>query len=176
MAQRIIPMNATTAFEVISARESTARPLHKPQRKPERLPQAPAHRQENAVRAKPAISLVAVFGTAVAIVLLFFVIFNYVKLYEAQNEVSDLRQTRQTLHEEQQRLQLQYEEAIDLNAITERATALGLHEPLPSQIVYVTVQTQDSAQVYAAPAERGFFARVYDAFVGTFRDVAEYFS
>ena len=115
-------------------------------------------------------------GTAVAVVMLFLVIFSYVRLYEAQSAVSDLKETKTLLTEEQQRLRSQYENSLDLEAIEARALELGMRQPLPSQIVYVEVAAGDSVELGEVQEERNLFEQIYDAFYGVISDVVEYFS
>lgn len=165
--------NGSAAYDIHAMQENTARPL----RKPERLPDAPAHVQPaRREKTRLAIAPFTILGTAVAVVLLFLVVFSYVRLYETQSTVGELKEQQAELTEQQQRLRSQYENALDLPAIEARAKELGMREPLASQIVYVEVAAGDSTEVYAAPQKRNVFEQIYDAFRGAISDVVEYFS
>ena len=165
--------NGSAAYDLHSVRDNTARPL----RQPERLPDAPERAKPvRRVKTRLAIAPFTVLGTAVAVVMLFLVIFSYVRLYEAQSAVSDLKKTKTLLTEEQQRLRSQYENSLDLEAIEARALELGMRQPLPSQIVYVEVAAGDSVELGEVQEERNLFEQIYDAFYGVISDVVEYFS
>lgn len=165
--------NGSAAYDLHSVRDNTARPL----RQPERLPDAPERAKPvRRVKTRLAIAPFTVLGTAVAVVMLFLVIFSYVRLYEAQSAVSDLKETKTLLTEEQQRLRSQYENSLDLEAIEARALELGMRQPLPSQIVYVEVAAGDSVELGEVQEERNLLEQIYDAFYGVISDVVEYFS
>lgn len=165
--------NGSAAYDLHSVRDNTARPL----RQPERLPDAPERAKPvRRVKTRLAIAPFTMLGTAVAVVMLFLVIFSYVRLYEAQSAVSDLKETKTLLTEEQQRLRSQYENSLDLEAIEARALELGMRQPLPSQIVYVEVAAGDSVELGEVQEERNLFEQIYDAFYGVISDVVEYFS
>ena len=165
--------NGSAAYDLHSVRDNTARPL----RQPERLPDAPERAKPvRRVKTRLAIAPFTVLGTAVAVVMLFLVIFSYVRLDEAQSAVSDLKETKTLLTEEQQRLRSQYENSLDLEAIEARALELGMRQPLPSQIVYVEVAAGDSVELGEVQEERNLFEQIYDAFYGVISDVVEYFS
>ncbi len=165
--------NGSAAYDLHSVRDNTARPL----KQPERLPDAPERAKPvRRVKTRLAIAPFTVLGTAVAVVMLFLVIFSYVRLYEAQSAVSDLKDTKSTLTEEQQRLRSQYENSLDLEAIEARALELGMRQPLPSQIVYVEVAAGDSVELGQVQEERNLLEQIYDAFYGVISDVVEYFS
>ena len=165
--------NGSAAYDLHSVRDNTARPL----RQPERLPDAPERAKPvRRVKTRLAIAPFTVLGTAVAVVMLFLVIFSYVRLYEAQSAVSDLKETKTLLTEEQQRLRSQYENSLDLEAIEARALELGMRQPLPSQIVYVEIAAGDSVELGEVQEERNLFEQIYDAFYGVISDVLEYFS
>ena len=162
--------NGSAAFDI---RANTAQPAERP----ERLPDAPQRvKPARKVKTKLAIAPFTVLGTAITVVMLFLVVFSYVRLYEAQSTVGDLKSQKTELTTQQQRLRSQYENSLDLSAIEMRARELGMRQPLASQIVYVEVATGDTVQLDTAPEERNLIERVYDAFYGAIRDVVEYFS
>ena len=111
-----------------------------------------------------------------ACVMLFLVVFSYVRLYEAKSQVGELETQLADLNEERARLQSQYEGALDLEKIEKRAKELNMRKPGPSQIVYVQVQSDDAAEVYTAPKEQNIFQRAFESFRSVFTDAVEYFS
>lgn len=162
--------NGAAAYDIHA---NTAQPIERP----ERLPEAPERaRPARRVKTKLAIAPFTILGTAIAVVMLFLVVFSYVRLYEAQSQVSDLKDQKAELTTQEQRLRSQYENALDLSAIERRAKELGMRQPLASQIVYVEVASGDTVQLDTAPEERNLIERVYDAFYGVISDVVEYFS
>ncbi len=163
--------NGAAAYDIFT--QNAARPLERP----EKLPDAPVRREPvRKVKVKLAISPFAVLGTAVAVGMLFLVIFSYVRLYEATSTVGDLQTERSELIEQQQRLRSQYENALDLEAIEARALELGLRQPSASQSVYVQIAAGDTTEIFEAPEDRNLLEQVFDAFYGVFSDVVEYFS
>ena len=162
--------NGSAAYDI---RTNTAQPAQRP----DRLPEAPQRvKPARKVKTKLAIAPFTVLGTAVVVVMLFLVVFSYVRLYEVQSRVSDLKTQKTELTTQEQRLRSQYENSLDLPAIETRAKELGMRQPLASQIVYVEVAAGDTVEIAAAPQERNLIEQVYDAFYGVISDVVEYFS
>ncbi len=162
----------SSAVDLYAARKRSPRP---PAKKPERLPDVPA-REKPAQRKRAAVSPVAALGAAAALFLLFLVVFSYVRLYELQSRVGELKQDISELSDTNDALRAQYEAGIDLQQVERRARELGLHEASPLQKVYVEVAPADTAEVYAQPTERNAFERIYDAFRFLFADLKAYFS
>lgn len=162
--------NGSAAYDI---RTNTAQPAQRP----DRLPEAPQRvKPARKVKTKLAIAPFTVLGTAVVVVMLFLVVFSYVRLYEVQSRVSDLKTQKTELTTQEQRLRSHYENSLDLPAIETRAKELGMRQPLASQIVYVEVAAGDTVEIAAAPQERNLIEQVYDAFYGVISDVVEYFS
>lgn len=153
--------------------ENTARPL----REPSRLPRQPRRRKPRPrPQAKLRISPLSLVGCATALVLLFLVIFSYVCLYEARSDLAQQEKALQELTQEHERLSAEYESSMDLEAIAQRARQLGMHEPLPSQLRYVQVETADSTTLYGETERENPVARFFGAFGSLFSDLVEYFS
>lgn len=162
--------NGSAAYDI---RTNTAQPAQRP----DRLPEAPQRvKPARKVKTKLAIAPFTMLGTAVVVVMLFLVVFSYVRLYEVQSRVSDLKTQKTELTTQEQRLRSHYENSLDLPAIETRAKELGMRQPLASQIVYVEVAAGDTVEIAAAPQERNLIEQVYDAFYGVISDVVEYFS
>ena len=163
----------TEGSSAVQSRESTARPL----KRSEGLPEEPLHHSPvRRVKTRLHISPFALLGSAAAMVMLFLVIFSYMRLYEAQSTVSGLKQEITELEQQRERLSARFENALNLEEVEARARKLGLREPLPSQIVYVEVAAGDTTEVFQAPEEGNIFRRVYEAIAGTISDAVEYFS
>ena len=167
--------NGSAAYDIYAG--GAMRNTALPKERPERLPDAPARRQPvRKTRAKPAFSPFALLGGAMVCVMLFLVVFSYVRLYEAKSEVGELESELSELNEEKARLQSKYEGALDLEMVEKRAKELNMRKPGPSHIVYVQVQADDTAEVYSAPAEQNLFQRIFTVFRSVFTDAVEYFS
>lgn len=162
-------MNGSAAYEVSVTRESTAQPLRKPKRLPDAKVYFPPAKKE---QAKLKIAPLAILGTAAVAVLMFFVVFNYARLYEAKTAAAELEKTYAKLLSEKTALTGQYESALDLTAAEARARELGMAEPQSHQIVYVQVPKGGSASVEKNDPVSGAFAE----FTAAMEDAMEYFS
>ena len=110
----------------------------------ERVQEQPYRR----VRARTAIAPFTLAGILTVACLMILVIFGYVQLFEASSRVSRLESRLQSLQEEQLLLQSKYEGKIELAAIEQRASELGLRKPSQEQIVYVNLTGTDQAEIY----------------------------
>ena len=100
------------------------------------------------VKAKTTVAPFTLAGMLTVACLMILVIFGYVQLFEATSRVSKLESQLQSLQEEQLLLQSKYEGKIDLAAIEQRASELGLRKPSQEQIVYVNLTGTDQAEIY----------------------------
>ena len=160
-------MNGSAAYEASVTRESTAQPLRKPKRLPDAKVYFPPVKK---VQAKLKIAPLAVLGAAAVAVLLFFVIFNYARLYEAKTAKAELEQTYAQLLAEKSALSGQYESALDLTAVEARARELGMAEPEEGQLVYVQVGDR------AAVDGENEVSRAFADFANAVERAKEYFS
>lgn len=157
-------MNGSAAYEVSVTRESTAQPLRKPKRLPDAKVYFPPVKK---VQAKLKVSPLAILGTIAVAVLLFLVIFNYARLYEAKTAAAELEQTYAQLLAEKNALTGQYESALDLAAVEARARELGMAEPQAGQIVNVQVESgavgneNEASKAFADFAARVAMAKEY---------------
>ena len=138
--------NGAAAYDVYAWNQSTA-----PQRRPEpqHLPEErPLPRKQQRVKARTALAPFTVVGMLAVACMLVLVVFGYVQLFEASSRVSRLESRLQSLQEEQLLLQSKYEGKIDLAAIEQRASELGLRKPSQEQIVYVNLAGTDQAEIY----------------------------
>ena len=114
--------NGSAAYDIYAGQNMRSNAL--PKQRPAQLPDAPARpRRAPKVRTKPAFSPFALLGGAMACVMLFLVIFSYVRLYETKSEVGELQSELSTLSEQKARLQSQYEGALDLEKVEKRGRA-----------------------------------------------------
>lgn len=113
-----------------------------PRKRPCRLPEEP----EKAVlpEKKSGVAPFTILGTAAALLLLFGVIFSYMRLFESKNERAAMAQAKQELLLEQELLRAQYELAVDMDAVARRAAELGMHLPRPEQIKEIVVPMPES--------------------------------
>ena len=151
--------NGSAAYQIYPDYQGTAAPEIEHQGLPEerRLPQ-----KKKRVKAKSAVSPFAVVGLAVVTCLIILVVFGYVQLYEASEQVSTLESQLSSLQEDQVVLESLYEEGIDLPYIEERAAELGL-------------SGDDQAEIYASESTN-IFQRIIQAIERSARGLVEYLS
>ena len=107
--------------------------------------------------------------------LIILVVFGYVQLYEASEQVSTLESQLSSLQEDQVVLESLYEEGIDLPYIEERAAELGLSLPTQEQTVYLNLSGDDQAEIYASESTN-IFQRIIQAIERSARGLVEYLS
>ncbi len=164
-------MNGSAAYEVSVTRESTAQPLRKPKRLPDAKVYYPPVKKE---KARLKIAPLTILGTVTVAVLLFLAVFNYARLYEAKTAAAELEETYAELLAEQNALRGQYESALDLGQIEERAREMGMSEPQSHQIVYV--QIPDGADQMPVEEESNPVSQAFASFTATVEGAMEYFS
>ena len=132
-------------------------------------------RKHQRVKVKAAVSLTAVAGLMVVTCMLILVIFGYVQLYEAAEQVSTLESQLSTLQQEQVILESRYESGIDLDYIKQRATELGFGVPTKEQTVYINLSGSDQAEIYSTE-KTGLLARIIQAIESSASGLVEYLS
>jgi len=130
---------------------------------------------ERRVKVKAAIAPFGVVGMVAVACMLILVIFGYVQLYEATEQVSQMHAKLESLQEEQRILESLYEGGIDLNDIEMRAAELGLAQPTASQMVYVNLSGADHAEIYKQE-DINLFARIIRAIESSAGGLVEYLS
>ena len=120
-------------------------------------------------------SPVAVVGLLAVTCMLILVVFGYVQLYEASEEVSSLQSELSELQERQVVLQSLYEEGIDLDYDEERAAELGLRMPTKEQTVYINLAGSDQAEIYTSE-QTNIFQRILQAIERSASGLVEYLS
>lgn len=127
------------------------------------------------VKAKTAVAPVGVLGLMVVACMLILVIFGYVQLYEATEQVSSLENELTGLMQEQVVLESLYESGIDLDYIEQRAEELGFGVPSKDQTVYLNLTGTDKAEIYAVE-RANIFQRVIRAIESSASGLVEYLS
>lgn len=164
--------NGSAAYQLYSDFESTAAPeIQHPDLPQER----PRHKKVRRVKVKTAVSPVAVVGLLAVTCMLILVVFGYVQLYEASEEVSYLQSELSELQERQVVLQSLYEEGIDLDYVEERAAELGLRMPTKEQTVYINLAGSDQAEIYTSE-QTNIFQRILQAIERSASGLVEYLS
>ena len=139
--------NGAAAYDVYADTNALRQPRQEPER--HELPQeAPRPQKQPRPRARTAVAPFTILGVAAAACMMVLVIFGYVQLFEATSRVSRLESQLKSLQEEQLLLQSRYEGKIDLAAIEEKATEMGLKKPSQEQIVYVNLAGTDQSEIY----------------------------
>ena len=116
----------------------------------------------------------AIFGAAVAVVMLVFLMLSQVRLSIANKDVLALENQIKTLQAEQDDLEIRYETAFNLTELEDYAVQeLGMQKPRSDQIYYVNGAAEDKAVILDENArQRSWVDRVGDFFCG----LAEYFT
>ena len=111
--ERYYRTSGAAAYDVYSPyNTNTARPLP---RQPQGLPEErPLPQREQRVKAKTAVAPFTLLGVVTVVCMLVLVIFGYVQLFEATDNVSKLETKLQSLQQEHAMLESKYEGRIDL--------------------------------------------------------------
>lgn len=163
--------NGSAAYDMHYLTSSAAPEIER-QGLPEDRPLPLNHRH---VKAKLAIAPVSVFGMMVAVCMLILVVFGYVQLYEASEQVSSLKSQLSNLRQEQVVLESLYEGGIDLDMIEVQAGEMGFAVPEREQIVYLNLVGSDKAEIYSV-AKENIFQRVIRAIETSAGGLVEYLS
>ena len=118
-----------------------------PAEEPSHLPADPC--KEHPPVAKPVSrrSPLMAVATALAFLLLFGLIFSTMRLFELRSEEKELIHRREVLQQRQDELIMNYENAIDLDAVAERAEDLGMRIARPEQIQVIDLPEGTAPQV-----------------------------
>lgn len=163
--------NGAAAYDVqrIANREleygSAARRYPEPERRPRPRPRPK--------KARLSIAPLGVAGLLAVVCMLVFVLCGYVQLYEETSAVSDLKSELSSAQQYHERLQAIYDSKVDLDAISLRASALGMTEPNSRQTVYLNLQGADRAVISGATSEN-VVQTAWAAIVRSIRTLREY--
>ncbi len=161
--------NGSAAYDLY---RGSAAPKVQPQGLPEEYVSPQRYRR---VKAKTAIAPFAVVGLMVAACMMVLVIFGYVQLYEATEQVGRLENQLYSLQEEQAVLESLYEGSIDMAEVERMAGEMGLTVPAREQTVYVNLAGSDRAEIYV-PHRTNLLERVLHAFRSSAGGLVEYLS
>ena len=117
----------------------------------------------------------AVAGMLAVAFMLVFVMCGYVQLYEETAAVADLQDQIEVAQEYHGRLQAIYDSKVDLDAIGQRAAALGMTEPNSRQTILLNLQGTDRAVITGVGSEN-VVQTAWNAIVRSVRTLKEYFS
>ncbi len=163
--------NGSAAVDLYRYHGSAAPEIQNPGLPEER----PLPQKRQRVRVKAAVSLTAVAGLMVVACMLILVIFGYVQLYEATEEVSTLQSQLSTLQKEQIILESRYESAIDIEELQQKATELGLAVPTREQTIYLNLSGTDRAERYSTESV-SLLRRILQAIESSASGLVEYLS
>ena len=137
----------------------------------ERTIQRQRERAATAAKNAQGVSLFAIFGALFAAVLMVFVVLAQINYNEAASETVRLNARLQELTEQQRRLEITYENVIDMKEIERYAQdVLGMSKPETDQIAVIRSAPIDKAEVIGE-SDSNFF----DGFGSFLSSLIEYF-
>ncbi len=139
---------------------------------PSHLPEEPKKEQPLIQAPEKGISSLTVVSVAVVLLLLFGLLFSMMRLFEIRSEGAELRRQIRQLQTRQEHLIAEFESNIDMDAVAQRAEALGMHVPYADQVQYVDVELPEVVQTVTEEVEMGLI----DAISAMVRDMEAYFS
>ena len=174
-ARPVYRTNGAAAYDVrYSPREleygGAARRYPEPERKPRSRP-----RSRPKPKAKLSVSPLAVAGMLAVAFMLVFVMCGYVQLYEETAAVADLQDQIEIAQEYHGRLQAIYDSKVDLDAIGQRAIALGMTKPNSRQTILLNLEGSDRAVISGVGSEN-VLQTAWHAITRSIRTLKEYFS
>ena len=120
------------------------------------------------------VSLFAILGYAVVVVLIAAMLMSYVNYTTAAAEMMKYKTKIETLTKENKKLTAAYERSVDIIAIEDYArNVLSMEKPSEKQIINLTAATSDTAIVYDStrPEEKSVLEEIFDFF----ESLSEYF-
>lgn len=137
-----------------NAVRNPARRGAEPQRRPQVQPrERVATRPSVEVREREAVSLFAIIGFAAVALCVFMLLRAGAQLAMVADQTFDLQTELSELQAEEQKLQAQYEQAYDLNAIEQQLTASGaMVKASSANTVYLDMAEADSVVYYEQAA------------------------
>lgn len=107
--------------------------------------------------------------------LLFLVVFSYVRLFEVSSESADLQAQLEAVNEKNNKMSAEYEKVLDLNQVKLVATSqCGMKQADKSQIVYISLGNSDKAEI--VKSETGGLKKVISALLDSIEYIKDYFS
>ena len=153
-AARVLDFTGVDYFgSAAPARAPYYEPEIEPEIKPEQAPGVREHtrtrvRVKEAERRAPGVSLFAVFGTVFAGVLMFFVVLAQISFSGVANETVRLNAQLDELMEQERRLEILFESAIDMKEVERYARdTLGMPKPDADQVIVIRSAPEDIAEI-----------------------------
>lgn len=121
----------------------------------------PREREMAEVKAKTrtGVSALTVLGAMVIALLMFFVVLNYMRLYEISMQVSAAKSEYTVLKSEAAVLQVKAEKQMSVRKIEEAALAMGMAYPEGDQLVYLNMSHPDRGEILIQSGGRSDFIR-----------------
>ena len=115
--------------------------------------------RQAAAQRRQSVSLFAFFGSIFAAVLMVFVVLAQISYSEIAGETVRLKGQLDELLEQERRLEIEFESAIDMKEIERYARdALGMSKPVPDQIPIVLRMPVDSAEIIEDNSDEGLLS------------------
>ena len=136
-------------------------PYERPFSVPEDMPvpheetRSPERAEESVVQNTHSVSLFALFGAVFAGVLMIFVVLAQINYAEIAGEIVRLNTQFDELSEQQRRLEIEFESAIDMKEIERYARdSLGMSKPETDQIAIIRSMPVDSAEIIRSEGQK----------------------
>ena len=126
------------------------------------------------VRERQQVSVFAVVGFSVAIIMAVMVLMGYIRLTVLAADTVVLKNQLETLDTENVRLTARYEQLFDLSTVKEAAEKAGMVKPAVTQISYIDLSDGDNAVVYQK-ADTSLLSRIAASVHTGVYAVVEYF-
>lgn len=167
---RKFSMHGSAAYDVNATRVFPAVRVELP---PDVVPEQrkPAAKPEAKRKTDPFAMLVL----AMAVFVLILAAFTALRLTETERKNAELQAALSEAKAEHERLEREFRESVNLEAIRARAEAMGMREPTQDQIRYLNLGREDYAVI--TPAQRfPLLHRIADAITAGVETVLEYLS
>ena len=146
-------------------------PRRREEEQPEAIPTARPRENARAVAQGYSISLFSIFGTALVLVMLMFVVLAHISFDTTLDQNLQLEKRLAALSMQETKLQIEFERAFDLNEIERYAIEeLGMVKPAANQVSIIESAPLDRAVVLSPEKEEGI--RGFGSFLSS---LLEYF-
>ncbi len=138
------------------------------------LPVKPKTKAAAKAEARPRmrVSAFAVLSYVVLFVLMLGIVMNYMILNEVTIDTARLENESAELKSEAAKLRVEYERAMNLSDLAEKAEEIGMYSPGSDQVDYIDISRSDEVTVYSEKGGDGFFAGLENLLLG----IGDYFS
>lgn len=138
------------------------------------LPVKPKSKTAAKTDARPRmrVSAFAVFSYVVLFALMLGIVMNYMILNEVTIDTARLENESAELKSEAAKLRVEYERAMNLSDLSEKAEEIGMYSPGSDQVDYIDISRGDKVTVYSEKSGDGFFAGLENLLLS----IGDYFS